>query len=136
MGKPRLKVTFRIPPYVSPREVWRRRIHAAAARAVRESGVEYGPQDALELGVTLYLRGRALDLHDVDNRLKDLMDALQGHVGGTSKKRRALAALIPNDRQVFRVTVEKLAPPKQSRGLGHVVIASYAAGRRRRTGGG
>ena len=135
MGKPRLKVRFRIPPYVSPRAVWRRRLHAAGAQALRQAGVTYDPDDALELDVTLYLRGRALGLHDVDNRLKDIMDALQGHVGGTGKKRRALPALIPNDRQVFRVTIEKQAPPKQSRGLGHVVITSYAAGRRRRTGG-
>jgi hypothetical protein len=135
MGRPRLKVRFRVPPYVSPRAAWRRRIHAAAARAIRQAGVEYGPDDALELDVTLYLRGRALGLHDVDNRLKDIMDALQGHVGGTGKKHRALPPLIPNDCQVFRVTIEKLAPPKQSRGLGHVVVASHAAGRRRRTGG-
>ena len=70
-------------------------------------------------------------MHDIDNRLKDIMDALQGHIGGTGKKRRALPALMPNDSQIFRATIEKQRPPDQSRGLGHVTIRNYDAVRRR-----
>jgi hypothetical protein len=135
MSKPKLSVRFRIPPYVSPRATWRRQIHEAAERAMRDAAIEYDPGDVLELDVRIYLRGRALEIHDVDNRLKDVMDSLQGHVGGAGKKRSSLPALIPNDRQVFRVVIEKESPPKQSRGFGHVTISSHAAGRRHRKRG-
>jgi len=52
------------------------------------------------------------------------MDALQGHVGG-SKKMHQLSALIPNDHQIYRIVAEKSLPPKQSHGLGHLVINKY-----------
>jgi len=54
--------------------------------------------------------------------LKDIHDALQGRVGG-SKALRRLKPIILNDRQVYRVTITKSVPPKQSLGLGHVSIA-------------
>jgi len=135
MAKPRLRVKFRIPPYARPRSAWRRQIHKVAGEAVHAADVEYGPGDFLELDVRIYLMGPALEMHDVDNRLKDIMDALQGHVGGAGKKRRALAPLIPNDSQIFRVIVEKESPPKQSHGLGHVTIRSYEASKRHRRRG-
>ncbi len=48
-------------------------------------------------------------MHDIDNRLKDILDALQGRVGG-SKGKKPLKQIIPNDRQVFRLTgVKKTA---------------------------
>jgi len=125
MPKRKLRVKFRIPPYVTPRAAWRRAIHSVATEAVGVARVAYSPEDRLELEVRIYLTGAALAMHDVDNRLKDIMDALQGHVQGTGKKGRALPALIPNDSQVFRVTVEKLDPPGQSHGLGHVTIRMY-----------
>lgn len=68
--------------------------------------------------------GVALSSHDVDNRLKDIMDALQGRTGG-SKKIRILSPIIPNDKQIYQVTVEKTSPPKQSKGMGHLVITKY-----------
>jgi len=67
------------------------------------------------------MNSTALSFHDVDNRLKDIMDALQGRAGG-SKKIRRWAPIIPNDKQICRVTIEKALPPKQSKGLGHLVI--------------
>ena len=73
--------------------------------------------------VKLYLRGRALEIHDVDNRLNDILDALQGRAGG-SKAVRKLKPIILNDRQVYRVVVTKSSPPGQSHGLGHVVVGS------------
>lgn len=132
MAKPKLRVAFHIPPYCSPRSAWRQQIHEAAAKAIRHADIDYGPQDLLELDVHIYLKGRALKIHDVDNRLKDVMDALQGHVAGTTTKRRGLPPLIPNDRQIFRVVVEKGSPPPQSHGFGHVTISSHAANARHR----
>ena len=121
MPKPPLKLHFRIPPYRRPRNAWRRLIHAAAVEVQQRLGVRYAVTDRLELNVRLYLSGRALDVHDVDNRLKDVLDALQGRAGG-SKAVHSLPPLIPNDRQIYRVVVEKLEPFKQSRGYGHVTV--------------
>jgi hypothetical protein len=46
--------------------------------AVEKQSVSY-PEDAkLPVEVELFLRGRALEIHDVNNRLKDILDALQG----------------------------------------------------------
>jgi len=125
MTKHSLMIKFRIPQYVTPRARWRKQIHGVAAETVRTAGVRYTSDDRLELDVRIYLTKPALALHDVDNRLKDIMDALQGHVQGTGKKARALPALIPNDNQVFRVIIEKQDPPKQSHGQGHVTIRAY-----------
>ena len=75
----------------------------------------------MEVHVRLYLEHEAMLIHDVDNRLKDILDALQGRAGG-SKKKHILQAIIPNDKQVYRVTIEKAEPPKQSKGLGHLAI--------------
>jgi len=70
-------------------------------------------------------RGDArLAIHDLDNRLKDIMDALQGRAGG-SKAQPTLSPVIPNDRQIYRVIIEKKEPPQQSRGLGHLIIRKY-----------
>jgi hypothetical protein len=121
MAKRALKLHFLIPPYRIPRNGWRRLIHSAATEAQRRAGVTYTDTDRLEVEVRLYLDGSALDWHDVDNRLKDVLDALQGRAGG-SEAIRSLSPLIPNDRQIYRVVIEKCAPPEQSRGLGHVTI--------------
>jgi hypothetical protein len=86
--------------------------------------VSYQPDDRLELIVTLYLDETGLRFHDVDNRLKDIMDALQGRAGGPKSKRH-LSPIIPNDHQVFKVSIEKMFPPGQSHGMGHLVIRKY-----------
>ena len=60
----------------------------------------------------LYLRkGKRHHIHDVDNRLKDILDALQGRFGG-SKSARSKTRLFDNDRQVSRVVIEKQPIPK------------------------
>jgi len=56
--------------------------------------------------------------------MKDIMDAMQGRAGGT-KKARTMAPIIANDSQIYKVTMEKRRPPKQSQGLGHLVIKKY-----------
>ena len=70
------------------------------------------------------MEGMALSSHDLDNRLKDIMDALQGRAGGSKKTRRWLP-IIRNDKQIYQVTIEKALPPKQSKGLGHLVITRH-----------
>jgi hypothetical protein len=121
MAKPRKKLHVRIPPYRSPRNAWRRDLHTAIVAMRNRQGVTYLPTDRLEVRVQLYLDGSAADIHDVDNRLKDVLDALQGRAGG-SKAVRSLSAVVPNDRQIYRVIIEKSVPPWQSRGLGHLWV--------------
>jgi hypothetical protein len=121
MAKRRLKIHFRIPRYVSPRNEWRRLIYAAAAAEVQARHVAYQPNDLLAVSLVFYLDDSALGIHDVDNRLKDVLDALQGRMGGP-KSVRQYEPLIPNDKQIFRVTVSKVLSPPQSHGLGHVTI--------------
>ena len=125
MAKRPLRLAVRIPPYQSPRNSWRRAIQAAALDSQRRGGIRYRSGDQLEVRVRLYMEGSALTSNDVDNRLKDVLDALQGRAGG-SKRRPSMRPIIPNDRQVYRVIVEKGPPPKQSGGLGHLVIRRFA----------
>ena len=121
MAKRRLKLHVRIPAYRSKRNSWRRKLHKAIVAARQQRRVRYLPDDILELDVRLYMRANDLKSHDVDNRLKDVMDALQGRAGGP-KAKRSLAAVIPNDRQIYRIVMEKAPPPGQSRGLGHLTV--------------
>ena len=124
MSKRRQSLRVRIPPYRQPRNAWRESIHAELVAVAESRGVAYQSEDKLELIITLYLDEAGLKLHDVDNQLKDIMDALQGRAGGP-KSTRHLKPIIPNDHQVFRVTVEKMLPPGQSHGMGHLVIRKY-----------
>ena len=126
MAKRPLKLTLRIPPYEHPRNAWRKKLHEVVTRRQRQSPVSYTVNDKLEVEVRLYLKDSALAVHDVDNRLKDILDALQGRAGG-SKNRKPLIPIITNDNQIYRVIIEKLAPPKQSHGLGHLTIRKYRA---------
>ena len=86
MSKRRITLSFRLPPYLSPRNDWRKRIHKLALEAVHTRNITLLESDQLQIDVTLYLENSALKFHDVDNRLKDIMDALQGRVGGTERK--------------------------------------------------
>jgi Holliday junction resolvase RusA-like endonuclease len=122
MAKAKQKLKFRLPEYVNPRNAWRKKIYAAALAAVEKQSVSYHEDTKLSVEVKLYLRGRALQIHDVDNRLKDILDALQGRMGG-SKAVRKFVPIIQNDRQVFHVVISKSSPPGQSHGLGHVIVS-------------
>lgn len=129
MAKRPLKIKVRIPPYRGPRNAWRRRLHAIVHQGQKKSGVRYDRKDRLEVAVRLYMNRTELSLHDVDNRLKDILDALQGRAGGP-KKIRKLARIIPNDSQIYRVIVEKGNPPHQSHGAGHLVIRRLSTSKR------
>jgi len=99
-------------------------LHTIISSAANRAGISYHSSNKLELKIKLYLDNKAISFHDVDNRLKDIMDALQGRTGG-SKKLRTLSPIIPNDKQIYRVTIEKALSPKQSKGMGHLVITRY-----------
>ncbi|MGH9199678.1 MAG: hypothetical protein ACRD2A_00390, partial [Vicinamibacterales bacterium] len=113
------------PEYQSPRNTWREAAHRAVAERQRATPVRYAPNDRLEVSLRLYFTDkRAVEIHDVDNRLKDCLDALQGRAGG-SKAVRSLPAIVPNDRQIWRVVVQKGLAPKQAHGLGHLTIRRF-----------
>jgi hypothetical protein len=82
---------------------------------LKAAGVTYSPSDWLAVTVRLVMTDGMLKFHDVDNRLKDILDALQARVGGPKKVRR-LPPLIPNDYQVLKANVEKVRG-KESGGL-------------------
>jgi hypothetical protein len=124
MAKQRHSLKVRLPRYESPRNTWRKKLHTSIMIALQDKGIEYTFDQKLELRITLYLTEPHIIFHDVDNRLKDIMDALQGRMGG-SKKEHLHKRLIPNDRQIYKVTIEKKQPPIQSHGLGHLVIRKY-----------
>jgi hypothetical protein len=124
MPKRPLKLKVRIPEYAPPRNSWREAIHQAVAAAQSATDVRYLPDDRLEVELRMYFTdARASEIHDVDNRLKDCLDALQGRVGGTkTKTQRGLPPIVPNDRQIWRVIVEKARAPRQARSRGHLII--------------
>ncbi len=76
MAKRPLTLKFRIPPYKTSRNAWRQEIYQAAEAARIKSDTAYDATDLLQLDVLLYMDEGELSFHDVDNRLKDIMDAL------------------------------------------------------------
>jgi hypothetical protein len=136
MPKRRLKLDVRLPLYpgrgladpnaISKRVGWRADIKKAARRALGDREWPYKEDDMLELDIRLYLASpRAVGIHDVDNRLKDIMDALQGAVGVSKAQRKRSRRLIENDRQIWKVTIEKMLAPKGRGGGGHLTIGKY-----------
>jgi len=112
MAKIRRTISTVLPEYQRDRNQWRRKILDLVLKARRKAGVSYGPDDRFEVVVLLYLKkGKRHDIHDVDNRLKDILDALQGRFGGP-KSFHGKSRLIDNDRQVSRVVMEKQVIPK------------------------
>jgi len=127
MGKRPLTLRVRIPPYCHPRNEWRRAIHAELIKAASARQIKYTETDRLDLIITLYLSDDKIGWHDVDNRLKDVMDALQGRAGGPKTEHR-LRVLVPNDHQIHRVMIEKIVAPQQSLGMGHLIIRKHKEG--------
>jgi hypothetical protein len=123
MPKTRKTISFLIPPYGAPRNTWRKSIHRRAVLQARETGVrlkDFKRELAVSVTVKLYLpRGAAYEMHDVDNRLKDILDALQGRAGGPKHKGTALhPRIIDNDSSVRDASIRKNHPPKSGLGDG------------------
>ena len=132
MAKTRRTLTANIPTYEKNRRRWRKRILASVLSAQAKARPRFGPDDKLEVVVLLYLKkGKRIAIHDIDNRLKDILDALQGRFGGP-KSARTKQRLIENDNQVCRVVMEKQPIPKKYRNDdvgGRLLIRPYRAHR-------
>jgi len=117
----------RIPAYKHPRNEWRKEIHEAVweemtAKGIRKASFKDLP---LEIRVRIYFDDeRDLEIHDVDNMLKDIMDALQGRMGGP-KNVHKFKTLIANDKKVYKVSICKQLAPPQSKNMGHLEIREY-----------
>lgn len=123
MAKRRFTITATLPAYAPPRNEWRRRVHAAVLEAQTGRGVGYRESDRLELRITLALAGRALDVHEIDERVKDIVDALEGRIAGRRSRRRI--APIVSAGQLLRIILEKDERAGRSRALGLLTIARY-----------
>jgi Holliday junction resolvase RusA-like endonuclease len=102
-------------------------VHTATLVARRDGHVRYGKTEELALTVQLYLPAGKLRSVDLDNRLKHIMDALQGRLAAEGKKGRRRKRIIHNDFQIFRVVIEKcLQPRKRTASGGLLVIRSLS----------
>ena len=111
MKKDKKRLAARIPTFQSDRYAWRREINAVVFEAQQKARVRYTKEDKLDVEVRLYLKGHKLTVLDLDNRLKDICDALQGFIGDKGK-RAELKRIIPDDSQIYRLVAEKRKPPK------------------------
>jgi Holliday junction resolvase RusA-like endonuclease len=111
MAKIARTIRTSLPTYQKDRQRWRKEILANVREAAARRGVNYEDDDLLDVEVLLYLtRGKRHDIHDVDNRLKDILDALQGRFRGYSAKKHR--RLIANDNKICRAVIEKRPTPK------------------------
>jgi len=122
MTKRRQTIRIRLPRYEGNRLNWRKAIHEELAKA--STHIDIRRDDPIELIVALYFDTIAVRWHDVDNRLKDIMDALQGRLGDP-KSIKAQHPIIPNDNQIYKVHIEKFVAPQQSLGKGHLIVKKY-----------
>ncbi|MGH2499265.1 MAG: hypothetical protein ACRDF0_04120 [Candidatus Limnocylindria bacterium] len=127
MAKRRFSITAPLPAYARPRNEWRRRVHAAVLDAQTRRGVGYRESDRLEVRISLDLGGRPLSLHDIDERVKDVVDALEGRIAGPRSRRR-IAPIVPDSDQIRRIVLEKSAR-RRPRSLGELAISRYRARR-------
>ena len=123
MAKRRFTITATLPAYAPPRNEWRRRVHAAVLEAQTFRGVGYRESDRLELRVSLFLGQRALDVHETDERVKDIVDALEGRIAGRRSRRRI--APIVTTGQILRIILEKDARVPRGRPLGVLTISRF-----------
>ena len=98
----------------SNRKEWRKAILRCARGAADALPGGWDADAQFEVVALLYLtKGKQLDKHDVDNRLKDILDGLQGAFAAKKDgKTRAEDRVIKNDRNVWRVVIEKQKLPK------------------------
>ncbi|HET7699555.1 MAG TPA: hypothetical protein VFM06_01670 [Candidatus Limnocylindria bacterium] len=123
MAKRRFTISAMLPAYAPPRNEWRRRVHSAVLEAQTTRGVGYRESDELELRISLFLGPRPLDLHETDERVKDIVDALEGRIAGRRSRRRI--APIVSSGQIRRVVLEKDTRTLRGRPLGLLTIARY-----------
>jgi len=98
-------------------------VHAAVLEAQTFRGVGYRDSDQLELRVSIFLQSRPLDVHDVDERVKDIVDALEGRIAGRRSRRR-IAPIVATG-QMRRVILEKDTRSLRGRPFGVLTISRY-----------
>lgn len=128
MPKRRFSIVVQLPGYARPRNEWRRRVHAVVLEALTRRGVGYQEADRLELRLELALDARPLDVHAIDERVKDVIDALGGRIAGPRSRRRI--APIVADEQIARIVLEKAPRRGRGRSLGELAISRYRRRRR------
>ena len=122
VAKRRFSITVKLPAYARPRNEWRRRVHAAVLEALARRGVGYHDADRLELRLALALEAKPLAMHAIDERVKDVVDALGGRIAGPRSQRRI--APIVQDEQIARIVLEKTQ--RRSRGaLGELAVSRF-----------
>jgi hypothetical protein len=137
MPKQKKPISFLIPPYRHPRNEWRRAIHRRAVEAARAAGIplkRFKKLGAVSVNVKLYLHRDIGRFHDVDNRLKDILDALQGRAGGKKGRKSGLRdKIIKNDSVVRRVEILKTVSPKSGMGDGgRVTVRPFKLSRKKK----
>jgi hypothetical protein len=85
--------------------------------------VGYQDADRLEIRISLALDGRPLDVHEIDERVKDIVDALGGRIAGPRSRRRI--APIVSDGQIRRIVLERASRRGRGRALGELAISRY-----------
>jgi hypothetical protein len=123
VAKRRFTISATLPPYAPPRNEWRRKVHAAVLEAQTIRGVGYRENDQLELRVAIFLGQRSLDVHEVDERVKDIVDALEGRIAGRRSRRRI--APIVSTGQARRIILEKDTRQLRGRPFGVLTISRY-----------
>ena len=86
-------------------------------------GVGYRESDQLELRASIFLPSRSLDLHDVDERMKDIVDALEGRIAGRRSRRR-IAPIVASG-QIRRVILERDTRSLRGRPFAVLTISRY-----------
>jgi hypothetical protein len=124
VAKRRFTISATLPAYAPPRNEWRRRVHAAVLDAQTFRGVGYRDSDQLELRVALFLGARPLDIHETDERVKDIVDALEGRIAGRRSRRRI--APIVSAGQVRRLVLEhQQSWSQRGRPFGVLTVARF-----------
>jgi hypothetical protein len=68
-------------------------------------------------------------MHEIDERVKDVVDALEGRIGGPRSRRRI--APILDAEQIQRLVLERSARNPRGRSLGELAISRYRSRRDR-----
>jgi len=108
MAKPRSFFKLALPSFdnVKPWKwySWRKRVWRELQKSEH---IRFG-RAKVELRVWGYLPQRM----DIDNCLKNIIDALQGAIGGSKPNRKKRFKIIENDNQVYRVVIQKKDPKR------------------------
>lgn len=119
MAKPRMKLDVVIPDYPEAKSrdtddnttaklSWRREVHKAIVEKADVREIQYLREAKLDVTIMLVMtEGQIARGHDLDNMTKEILDALQGKLGGAAKMEQRHLAIAPNDSQVRKLTIEK-----------------------------